>query len=176
MATWARPGRRPRAASASDISADFGVRFYAGTPLTTVDGFRVGTLCVMDRRPRQLKPSDLQALKDMTVGHYVADLFGYRYDVRTDERGTITTVDGTGKYLLPGLVDLHVHLGYNPEPEQRALLEVCPAAQRVDELAAVGRDQVAGSTLAAVAVGVRSRKGGDLGHRQSSSWALEADT
>lgn len=31
-------------------------------------------------------------------------------------------VDGAGKYLLPGLVDVHVHLASNPEPQQRALL------------------------------------------------------
>src|SRR5688500_16459712 len=29
------------------------------------------------------------------------------------------TIDGTGKYLMPGLVDLHVHLASNPEHEQR---------------------------------------------------------
>lgn len=32
------------------------------------------------------------------------------------------TIDGTGKYLMPGLVDLHVHLASNPENEQRAIL------------------------------------------------------
>jgi hypothetical protein len=34
------------------------------------------------------------------------------------------TVDGTGKYLIPGLVDVHVHLASNPEPEQRQLLKL----------------------------------------------------
>ncbi len=33
-------------------------------------------------------------------------------------------IDGAGKYLLPGLVDVHVHLAGNPEPQQRALLEL----------------------------------------------------
>ena len=32
------------------------------------------------------------------------------------------TIDGTGKYLIPGLVDLHVHLASNPEDEQRTIL------------------------------------------------------
>jgi Amidohydrolase family len=32
------------------------------------------------------------------------------------------TIDGTGKYLMPGLVDLHVHLASNPENEQRHIL------------------------------------------------------
>lgn len=44
-----------------------GIRFYAGTPLTTQDGFRVGTLCVMDKRPRILKPVELMALKDLAA-------------------------------------------------------------------------------------------------------------
>jgi hypothetical protein len=34
------------------------------------------------------------------------------------------TIDGAGKYLIPGLVDLHVHLASNPEDERRALLKL----------------------------------------------------
>lgn len=35
-----------------------------------------------------------------------------------------TIVDGSGKYLIPGLVDTHVHLASNPENEQHALLKL----------------------------------------------------
>ncbi len=41
------------------------VRFYAGVPLALADGERVGTLCVLDRRPRQLEPSQRQALHSL---------------------------------------------------------------------------------------------------------------
>ena len=34
------------------------------------------------------------------------------------------TIDGTGKYLIPGLVDLHVHLASNPENEQHDILKL----------------------------------------------------
>lgn len=33
-------------------------------------------------------------------------------------------IDGTGKYLIPGLVDVHIHLSSNPEDEQRRLLRL----------------------------------------------------
>lgn len=34
------------------------------------------------------------------------------------------TIDGTGKYLLPGFADMHVHLANNPEDEQPGLLKL----------------------------------------------------
>jgi phosphoribosyl 1,2-cyclic phosphodiesterase len=39
------------------------VRFYAGAPLTLSDGSRVGTLCVIDHRPRVLDDHQLEELR-----------------------------------------------------------------------------------------------------------------
>lgn len=42
-----------------------GIRFYAGAPLSMLDGTRVGTLCIMDAKPRELTAEDLDLLRDL---------------------------------------------------------------------------------------------------------------
>ncbi|SEU28250.1 GAF domain-containing sensor histidine kinase [Stigmatella erecta] len=39
------------------------VRFYAGTPLKSQGGHNLGTLCVIDSEPRELKPEQAEALR-----------------------------------------------------------------------------------------------------------------
>jgi GAF domain-containing protein len=46
-----------------------GIRFYAGAPLCTSSGARIGTLCVIDTlpRPRALSSSEKRALEDLAA-------------------------------------------------------------------------------------------------------------
>jgi diguanylate cyclase len=41
------------------------IRFYAGMPLRLSSGMRVGTLCVIDRRPRHLEPHQREVLRQL---------------------------------------------------------------------------------------------------------------
>ncbi|WP_084698463.1 sensor domain-containing phosphodiesterase [Muricoccus aerilatus] len=45
--------------------AQTGVRFYAGAPLVTNDGFGLGAMCVLGLEPRQASASELAALTDL---------------------------------------------------------------------------------------------------------------
>lgn len=41
------------------------VRFYAGCPLRYLDDSRLGALCIIDTKPREFEPGDIDALKDL---------------------------------------------------------------------------------------------------------------
>lgn len=57
--------RDPRFASNPFVTCSGGVRFYAGAPINTREGYKLGTLCVVDHIPREITQRDRDLLKDM---------------------------------------------------------------------------------------------------------------
>ena len=49
------------------VAGSFGLRFYVGVPLTTHDGFNLGTLCVIDSEPRPISEDEIAQLKALAT-------------------------------------------------------------------------------------------------------------
>jgi PAS domain S-box-containing protein len=66
----------PRTLDNPNVVANPGVRHYAGIPLTTPDGFNIGTFCVVDFKPGKL--SELQREGLRTLARQVMRLMEFR--------------------------------------------------------------------------------------------------
>ncbi len=57
--------KEPCLISNPNVMDDFGLRFYAGAPLITHDGFLIGTLCIIDKKTREFSQSDREILEGL---------------------------------------------------------------------------------------------------------------
>ena len=73
------------------VVGDPRVRFYAGIPLRAADGSRVGALCIVDHKPRNLSVAQVQMLQD--IARLVEEELKHRPDasVATVARVSIPT-------------------------------------------------------------------------------------
>jgi GAF domain-containing protein len=46
------------------VAGEFGLKFYAGAPITTPDGYNIGTLCIVDFEPREFSEKETEILVD----------------------------------------------------------------------------------------------------------------
>jgi signal transduction histidine kinase len=55
----------PRTLANPLVAGVFGLKFYAAAPLKTPDGFNLGTLCIIDKNPRQLNDFEKELLQEL---------------------------------------------------------------------------------------------------------------
>ena len=67
----------PRFVTNPLVTGDPHMRFYAGAPLITPAGERIGTICVLDTKPRALTPGQIEALE--ILSHQVMTLLELRF-------------------------------------------------------------------------------------------------
>ncbi len=83
------------------MTGDPGIRFYAGVPLRSAEGHNVGTVCVLDRRPRRLSGAQRDVLRQ--VGRDVmAQLERHRQGRAPLVDRMLETVDRDAKPATPG--------------------------------------------------------------------------
>lgn len=95
----------PRAAANRLVTGEPGLRFYAGVALVTPDNHRLGTLCVIGTRPRQVTAEELGVLTDLAG--VVMDELGLRRAAReTLDRETELRhqAEGLAEALQAGLL------------------------------------------------------------------------
>lgn len=55
----------PRFSDNPLVTGELQIRFYAGQPIRTTHGFKIGTLCLIDSKPRDFHARDMQDLNDL---------------------------------------------------------------------------------------------------------------
>jgi GAF domain-containing protein len=73
--------RDPRTLANPLVAGEFGLQYYAAAPLTTYDGHKLGTFCIIDRKPRYLNDAQKEILQDMAA--IVMDEMELRLAART---------------------------------------------------------------------------------------------
>jgi two-component sensor histidine kinase len=123
----------PRFASSTLVTGDPHARFYAGAPLVDTEGYALGALCVLDRRPRSLRPEQLAALRALSrnvmaqfelrrSARRLADQMRSRESVENELRQRNQQLESS-KEEMAGLLTL-------AEKSRRALLSVLEDEQR----------------------------------------------
>ena len=140
----------PRFADNELVTAGPKMRFYAGVPLGTPEGHALGTLCVIDRKPRNLSPSQKEALQILSrqvltqlelrrrlaeVGRMAAvlqennkELEGFSHAVSHDLRAPLRASVGYSEVLLRQLT------GKAEDDTMHLLRQILQSGKRADQM------------------------------------------
>ena len=77
----------------SPLVTDAGLRFYAGAPLKTSDGFNLGGLCVVATEPRHATDAELRTLEDL------ASIAVHQLDLRLAALGEAAPAEETSETI-----------------------------------------------------------------------------
>jgi GAF domain-containing protein len=116
----------PRALANPLVAGEFGLRFYAGSPLRTRDGYNLGTLCVIDKRPRKLTDQHARVLDDLAA--LVVDELELRLAARRQARRATELNDDVVQALV--VAKMHLQLDQR-EQAVSALDQALDSSKRI---------------------------------------------
>lgn len=89
------------------------IRFYAGVPLTTPDGFTIGTLCTIDSEPRTVTDEQLRSLETLAEALFVVLEARRRFRTVFDAVNLdVLTIDPKKGVVTFASRGARLHLGY----------------------------------------------------------------
>jgi PAS domain S-box-containing protein len=104
----------PRFATSPLVVGPTQVRFYAGFPLRTPDGFVLGTLSALDRLPRQPEARQLEALEMLTHAAMAQLELRRQRRLLADEQSRLRTVLGAAPDAIIAVDELGIVKDANP--------------------------------------------------------------
>ncbi len=126
----------PRFSENPLVTADPNIRFYAGAPLTTCDGYNLGTLCVIDRSPRELDDEQKYFLRNL------ASMVVSQMELRLRKSTDPLTGAFTDRYFMEaGDKELH-NAGILGQPFSVGIIDVDGFASINDDYGAEAGDAV----------------------------------
>ncbi|ACO48231.2 HD domain-containing phosphohydrolase [Deinococcus deserti] len=109
----------PRFSSLPLVTGDSAIRFYAGAPLITPDGHRVGSLCVLDTAPRIGLTEDECAFLQDLADSVVSELELRRGVAQREQQDARHAAVLTSSLDAVVIVDAHARVtDWNPEAER----------------------------------------------------------
>ncbi len=138
------------------VNSPEGIRFYAGAPIITHDGFNIGTVCVIDSKPRTITEDEVSALKDL------AELVVEHIELRAASRVAVRQHDE----LYTGLIE-HVAPYLNEQQDLLQEAEETPARKYIINKAVKLGRQVQENLETALAMSIQENERFNLNLEQA---------
>jgi len=102
------------------VTSDPNIRFYAGIPLVSNNGFKLGTLCVIDSKPHVLTKEQVFALK--SLAHHVIRLMELR--MRNDQLNRQQKLMQQQAEMQKKIISIIAHDVRNPVSSLKNIIEL----------------------------------------------------
>jgi GAF domain-containing protein len=108
----------PRFRTNSLVTGEPNIRFYAGSPLVTRDGYKLGTLCIIDVKPR---PNGLSLSEKQNLNEIAAlamdQIASTKIDLERAEMSQAKMIACTAHDLITPLTSIQLNMGLITEDE-----------------------------------------------------------